>query len=107
MLVFILLWFGRVCMYVFFLMIRRAPRSTRTDKLFPYTTLFRSPVIQDIADIEDDGGNIRHESALAGLKAAVGLVDDIGAPAAADHAVVPVTALERLERIADLHGTSL
>src|SRR3546814_12045048 len=30
----------------FFLMIRRPPRSTRTDTLFPYTTLFRS------ADVE-------------------------------------------------------
>src|SRR3546814_1603832 len=29
-------------MYFFFLMIRRPPRSTRTDTLFPYTTLFRS-----------------------------------------------------------------
>src|SRR3546814_7995859 len=28
--------------YVFFLMRRRPPRSTRTDTLFPYTTLFRS-----------------------------------------------------------------
>src|SRR3546814_10341867 len=28
----------------FFLMIRRPPRSTRTDTLFPYTTLFRSHV---------------------------------------------------------------
>src|SRR3546814_15872822 len=28
----------------FFLMIRRPPRSTRTDTLFPYTTLFRSYV---------------------------------------------------------------
>src|SRR3546814_11361235 len=28
----------------FFLMIRRPPRSTRTDTLFPYTTLFRSAV---------------------------------------------------------------
>src|SRR3546814_6254468 len=27
---------------VFFLMIRPPPRSTRTDTLFPYTTLFRS-----------------------------------------------------------------
>src|SRR3546814_3182459 len=27
---------------VFFLMQRRPPRSTRTDTLFPYTTLFRS-----------------------------------------------------------------
>src|SRR3546814_6449697 len=30
---------------VFFLMILRPPRSTRTDTLFPYTTLFRSGVI--------------------------------------------------------------
>src|SRR3546814_20269284 len=30
--------FVRFC----FLMIRRPPRSTRTDTLFPYTTLFRS-----------------------------------------------------------------
>src|SRR3546814_6504072 len=29
-----------------FLMIRRPPRSTRTDTLFPYTTLFRSPAQQ-------------------------------------------------------------
>src|SRR3546814_20650913 len=28
---------------LFFLMIRRPPRPTRTDTLFPYTTLFRSP----------------------------------------------------------------
>src|SRR3546814_14996594 len=27
---------------IFFLMLRRPPRSTRTDTLFPYTTLFRS-----------------------------------------------------------------
>src|SRR3546814_5352494 len=27
-------------------MIRRPPRSTRTDTLFPYTTLFRSPYVQ-------------------------------------------------------------
>src|SRR3546814_19749737 len=32
-----------VCVFFFFfLMIRRPPRSTRTDTLFPYTTLFRS-----------------------------------------------------------------
>src|SRR3546814_11409328 len=30
------------CRTFFFLMIRRPPRSTRTDTLFPYTTLFRS-----------------------------------------------------------------
>src|SRR3546814_12372172 len=34
--------YSRVVLFVFFLMIRRPPRSTRTDTLFPYTTLFRS-----------------------------------------------------------------
>src|SRR3546814_16453866 len=29
---------------MFFLMLRRPPRSTRTDTLFPYTTLFRSNI---------------------------------------------------------------
>src|SRR3546814_16971755 len=33
-----------MCFLCFFLMIRRPPRSTRTDTLFPYTTLFRSVV---------------------------------------------------------------
>src|SRR3546814_8639740 len=31
------------CHCFFFFMIRCPPRSTRTDTLFPYTTLFRSP----------------------------------------------------------------
>src|SRR3546814_20019899 len=41
----LLLCVGRDVMLLcfFFLMIRRPPRSTRTDTLFPYTTLFRSP----------------------------------------------------------------
>src|SRR3546814_15837115 len=30
------------CLSLVFLLIRRPPRSTRTDTLFPYTTLFRS-----------------------------------------------------------------
>src|SRR3546814_20027583 len=33
-------------MFIFFLMNRRPPRSTRTDTLFPYTTLFLSPLVQ-------------------------------------------------------------
>src|SRR3546814_20889126 len=36
------LFFCLVCFFLFFLMTRRPPRSTRTDTLFPYTTLFRS-----------------------------------------------------------------
>src|SRR3546814_4252547 len=35
------------CISFFFLMIRRPPRSTRTDTLVPYTTLFRSFQISD------------------------------------------------------------
>src|SRR3546814_15132630 len=31
-----------VVFFFFFLIIRRPPRPTRTDTLFPYTTLFRS-----------------------------------------------------------------
>src|SRR3546814_11125995 len=33
-------------LYVLFLMIPRPPRSTRTDTLFPYTTLFRSSTLK-------------------------------------------------------------
>src|SRR3546814_19473829 len=36
------------CHHFFFLMIRRPPRSTRTDTLFPYTTLFRSDLRYDV-----------------------------------------------------------
>src|SRR3546814_1120347 len=35
-------------MFFFFLKSRRPPRSTRTDTLFPYTTLFRSAVGVDV-----------------------------------------------------------
>src|SRR3546814_11513309 len=37
------------CFSIFFLMIRRPPRSTRTDTLFPYTTLFRSGALDRLA----------------------------------------------------------
>ena len=45
--------------------------------------------------------------ALARLEAAVGLVDDVGAAAAADHAIIAMPVLERLDRVADLHGRGL
>src|SRR3546814_16197961 len=40
----------------FFLMIRRPPRSTRTDTLFPYTTLFRSPLFDGLVRRMTDEG---------------------------------------------------
>src|SRR3546814_13372301 len=42
----------------FFLMIRRPPRSTRTDTLFPYTTLFRSESVRRAFEI-DPGQDMR------------------------------------------------
>src|SRR3546814_5841626 len=35
-------------------MIRRPPISTRTDTLFPYTTLFRSPGLRAVPDVKDE-----------------------------------------------------
>src|SRR3546814_15395666 len=43
-----MLYFLFLFCLLFFLMIRRPPRSTRTDTLFPYTTLFRSPEDRNI-----------------------------------------------------------
>src|SRR3546814_1599612 len=53
-------------------MIRRPPRSTRTDTLFPYTTLFRSCV--PIADELD--GSVRQSVAGPNAEAVTGLRRD-------------------------------
>src|SRR3546814_2256553 len=50
----------------FFLMIRRPPRSTRTDTLFPYTTLFRSPHPSGSHQSEEGRGESVRRCALAG-----------------------------------------
>src|SRR3546814_13476132 len=43
---------------IFFFMIRRPPRSTRTDTLFPYTTLFRSdPFVQTTRERGESQGD--------------------------------------------------
>src|SRR3546814_15660982 len=52
--------FTYVC--VFFLMIRRPPRSTRTDTLFPYTTLFRSRYTPLRGALGMNGGESRNPS---------------------------------------------
>src|SRR3546814_3952981 len=50
-------------------MVRRPPRSTRTDTLFPYTTLFRSVpggrvrLVQPVLDADRGGGGVRLRAA--------------------------------------------
>src|SRR3546814_16192897 len=41
---------------------RRPPRSTRTDTLFPYTTLFRSAVLADLRAGADRGPGVDHRA---------------------------------------------
>src|SRR3546814_18662973 len=59
-----------------FLMIRRPPRSTRTDTLFPYTTLVRSADIDQVVPgrMDEDGAVAFAEEASAST---YGLVDEI------------------------------
>src|SRR3546814_13918928 len=49
-------------------MIRRPPRSTRTDTLFPYTTLFRSPIKIDLTKGADGWKILALRKAAAGLQ---------------------------------------
>src|SRR3546814_2183547 len=52
--------------WVFFLIIRRPPSSTRTDTLFPYTTLFRSIIhsqhLGEIVCVLDTGNRQRRRA---------------------------------------------
>src|SRR3546814_15995402 len=55
---------------MFFLMIRRPPRSTRTDTLFPYTTLFRSRKVvaehrrRRLGFVDDAHGEVASDQAV-------------------------------------------
>src|SRR3546814_6557110 len=69
--------FVRLCLVFFFLMIRRPPRSTRTDTLFPYTTLFRSGFAAGMPDV---GGHTHRRHQRLG----VGILDPRGAGSGGD-----------------------
>src|SRR3546814_8987895 len=62
----------------FFLMIRRPPRSTRTDTLFPYTTLFRSTGARqgwqkaEVPLEEGAGRRLEHQAGSQGAEDALG-----------------------------------
>src|SRR3546814_14613804 len=49
------------CLF-FFVMIRRPPRSTRTDTLFPYTTLFRSTLVDGATVVWESNTILRYLS---------------------------------------------
>src|SRR3546814_16353 len=61
---------------VFFLMIRRPPRSTRTDTLFPYTTLFRSRISDrgQACEVDPGGTRLRIDAAAEEICIAVALI---------------------------------
>src|SRR3546814_15998181 len=68
-----------IIVYIFFcLMIRRPPRSTRTDTLFPYTTLFRSKTSKNrhhVVIIGAGFGGIEVANQLAGVEVDVTIID--------------------------------
>src|SRR3546814_4367283 len=65
-----------MCDSLFFLMTRRPPRSTRTDTLFPYTTLFRSAGLGFDPDLNlPRAGQLAQRLAAAGID--LGSVTDI------------------------------
>src|SRR3546814_524815 len=77
-------------------MIRRPPRSTLTDTLFPYTTLFRSAVF--LGDLQE--AQRLDQLAVAGVQAQEGLVDRAGVALQADHRLVVQHEALAVERVA-------
>src|SRR3546814_12529903 len=61
-------WSLCFCLFFFCLMIRRPPRSTRTDTLFPYTTLFRSllsQIAEQFMHLQDQEPLVGHRAEIA------------------------------------------
>src|SRR3546814_20831474 len=73
-----LFFFSRDCVF-FFLMIRRPPRSTRTDTLFPYTTLFRSIAAAAAQEFPPLTGRVVDQADLIAPDAERRLVDRLAA----------------------------
>src|SRR3546814_14106859 len=78
----------------FFLMILRPPRSTRTDTLFPYTTLFRSP--RPLGNARRRPVGQRRKQRL--LRQFLGAVDVAGQPREPRHQPRPLAPENRLDR---------
>src|SRR3546814_14132436 len=74
----------------FFLMRRRPPRSTRTDTLFPYTTLFRSRTQAPVEISQAGRLHRQHRLELGIVEAPFGVV----AAQAVEHEVVQLVEQE-------------
>src|SRR3546814_14886088 len=82
-------------------MIRRPPRSTRTDTLFPYTTLFRSRHAKDDADSADTRARLDAVLALEGQlsRPAELLSSGYGLPQRAERKALAAQAAQRAQRL--------
>src|SRR3546814_3814728 len=76
-----------LCVSFFFLMIRRPPRSTRTDTLCPYTTLFRSVVATHRVTLSTEQARQRQVGALGLqiLQRHVERTDSLGSERSEEH----------------------
>src|SRR3546814_2405088 len=98
-----MLLFSVLFMFVFFLMIRRPPRSTRTDTLFPYTTLFRSIVEAGLPRPFRRAGSLSGQVEDAGTifdrcrRVGIGFVNRIVIGAAQRQVEMPIDAVSRIE----------
>src|SRR3546814_1754801 len=80
-------------------MIRRPPRSTRTDTLFPYTTLFRSISVGPQHDLADVAARFDIGLRLASLRETENLIDVRTHPAVGNRSEEHTSELQSLMRI--------
>src|SRR3546814_18083387 len=87
-------------------MIRRPPRSTRTDTLFPYTTLFRS--VERLDALREDVAPQRfvglHDPHRTGAVGNIALRDRIGAEDVIDLAGLDVDQVDAITLLAVAHA---
>src|SRR3546814_12135399 len=83
-------------------MIRRPQRSTRTDTLFPYTTLFRSGIVHAI--LVRDGQRVRAGQPLVELDPTVSDADTAQASNALDTAPLDAPRLRAVQSALAGHG---
>src|SRR3546814_10990749 len=85
-------------------MIRRPPRSTRTDTLFPYTTLFRSERYPGIAMVVSAGNSEEVIAQLYDYEAEVGILGEV--PESRDFVVIKLSSTPLIAFTSRAHALS-